>query len=428
MNYYELLEISPSASVEVIRNAYKTLAKKYHPDTYKGDITFAEEKMKLLNEAISVLEDEGKRNEYNKINGITQTGAYPEYGRANVLNVDENGESIFFSYEAEGAEMPEGDNPSYMDIIDSFIKNSESDKKSKKKAEKEIRDTQPEEADTFENYPIDAEDAEEENYAEYDETLGDGYGEETAEPDPDEPEKDEPKAAAKDKFDRTKIYYIVVASMITVIIFLAAMILRSVDFENIRQLFSAASNKDKQEALENPGGAETGQTGPAEQDTSDTAEQDTSYDIVLETEATIEIETEETTESTEPAGPTEPETPASTKAPATSPPATTPPTQPTRPPATEAPATQAPTVPTTTKPPVVPTRPVPTPPVSTEPPVTEPIPTEPLTEHTAEPTAEPATLPPEPTEPATPEPTAAETAEPTLAPLEPEGLYTDEET
>jgi len=53
MNYYDLLEISPSASVEVIRNAYKTLAKKYHPDTYRGDTSFAEEKMKLLNEAIS---------------------------------------------------------------------------------------------------------------------------------------------------------------------------------------------------------------------------------------------------------------------------------------------------------------------------------------------------------------------------------------
>ena len=70
MNYYELLEVSPSASVEVIKNAYKTLAKKYHPDTYGGDKTFAEEKMKALNEAMSILESEEKRREYNLVNGL----------------------------------------------------------------------------------------------------------------------------------------------------------------------------------------------------------------------------------------------------------------------------------------------------------------------------------------------------------------------
>lgn len=37
MNYYEILEITSTASDEVIRMAYKALAKKYHPDTYEGD-------------------------------------------------------------------------------------------------------------------------------------------------------------------------------------------------------------------------------------------------------------------------------------------------------------------------------------------------------------------------------------------------------
>lgn len=70
MNYYELLEVSSTASAEVIKNAYKTLAKKYHPDTYKGDSSFAEEKMKLLNEAIAILSDEEKRADYDSANGI----------------------------------------------------------------------------------------------------------------------------------------------------------------------------------------------------------------------------------------------------------------------------------------------------------------------------------------------------------------------
>ena len=32
-NYYEILEVDSKASPEVIEKAYKTLVKKYHPDT-----------------------------------------------------------------------------------------------------------------------------------------------------------------------------------------------------------------------------------------------------------------------------------------------------------------------------------------------------------------------------------------------------------
>lgn len=75
MRYYELLEVSPSASVEVIKSAYKALTMKYHPDVYDGDKDFAEEKMKELNEAFSILEDEEKRRGYNMENGIFQDTA-----------------------------------------------------------------------------------------------------------------------------------------------------------------------------------------------------------------------------------------------------------------------------------------------------------------------------------------------------------------
>ena len=39
MTYYEILEVAETASEEVIRMAYKALAKKYHPDVFKGDPT-----------------------------------------------------------------------------------------------------------------------------------------------------------------------------------------------------------------------------------------------------------------------------------------------------------------------------------------------------------------------------------------------------
>ena len=36
-NYYEMLEIDKHASKEIIEKAYKTLAKKYHPDLQHQD-------------------------------------------------------------------------------------------------------------------------------------------------------------------------------------------------------------------------------------------------------------------------------------------------------------------------------------------------------------------------------------------------------
>ncbi|MCL2099305.1 MAG: leucine-rich repeat protein [Oscillospiraceae bacterium] len=72
MNYYELLEVMPTASIETIQAAYRAAAKKYHPDTYDGDKKSAETRMKQLNEAIEIFENEDKRKEYNRIIGIGQ--------------------------------------------------------------------------------------------------------------------------------------------------------------------------------------------------------------------------------------------------------------------------------------------------------------------------------------------------------------------
>ena len=64
INYYKILEVSPNASEEVIRSAYKALAKKYHPDACMNDINI-EEKMKLINEAYETLIDSEKRTAYD---------------------------------------------------------------------------------------------------------------------------------------------------------------------------------------------------------------------------------------------------------------------------------------------------------------------------------------------------------------------------
>ncbi|MDD4067118.1 MAG: DnaJ domain-containing protein [Clostridia bacterium] len=65
-NLYEILEVSPNASTEVIEKAYKTLAKKYHPDTYKADKRYASSMIKKINNAYDILSNEEKRKEYDE--------------------------------------------------------------------------------------------------------------------------------------------------------------------------------------------------------------------------------------------------------------------------------------------------------------------------------------------------------------------------
>lgn len=65
-NYYEILEISENASPEIIEKAYRTLAKKYHPDVQPIDkLYWAEIQMKEINEAYNVLSNPVSKKQYD---------------------------------------------------------------------------------------------------------------------------------------------------------------------------------------------------------------------------------------------------------------------------------------------------------------------------------------------------------------------------
>ncbi len=64
-NYYEVLGVAKNASEKEIRQAYRRLAREYHPDVNKTDAA-AEEKFKEVNEAYSVLSDEESRKKYDR--------------------------------------------------------------------------------------------------------------------------------------------------------------------------------------------------------------------------------------------------------------------------------------------------------------------------------------------------------------------------
>ena len=62
--------VSVNASKEVIKNAYRALIKKYHPDSYTGNKQYAEEMIKKINEAYEILSDENKRLLYDYDEGF----------------------------------------------------------------------------------------------------------------------------------------------------------------------------------------------------------------------------------------------------------------------------------------------------------------------------------------------------------------------
>ena len=64
-DYYNILGVNRNASEKEIKQAFRRLARKHHPDVNPGDTT-AEEKFKQISEAYEVLSDKEKRKKYDR--------------------------------------------------------------------------------------------------------------------------------------------------------------------------------------------------------------------------------------------------------------------------------------------------------------------------------------------------------------------------
>ena len=72
-NYYEILGVTPDSDMREIKSAYRTLARKYHPDMAQGNIN----KFKEINEAYETFSNERKRMQYNMLFGFYKKATPP---------------------------------------------------------------------------------------------------------------------------------------------------------------------------------------------------------------------------------------------------------------------------------------------------------------------------------------------------------------
>jgi molecular chaperone DnaJ len=87
-NYYDILGVKRDASEKEIKQAYRRLARRYHPDVNPGDKS-AEAKFKEINEAHEVLSDKEKRQKYDRFGDQWQyADQFAQAGRQQSPNWD----------------------------------------------------------------------------------------------------------------------------------------------------------------------------------------------------------------------------------------------------------------------------------------------------------------------------------------------------
>ena len=88
-DYYEVLGVPRGASQEELKSAFRTLARKYHPDVSKE--ADAEERFKEINEAYAILSDEDKRAAYDRYGhaGLNGMGGMPDFSTIDFSDIFE---------------------------------------------------------------------------------------------------------------------------------------------------------------------------------------------------------------------------------------------------------------------------------------------------------------------------------------------------
>src|ERR1700682_5591639 len=106
-DYYSTLGVAKTATDKELKQAYRKLARKHHPDVNPGDKS-AETRFKEINEAYEVLGDAAKRKKYDELGAnwraYEQAGAGQGFdpGQAGGWDVDFGGGPTGYRTEAGG--------------------------------------------------------------------------------------------------------------------------------------------------------------------------------------------------------------------------------------------------------------------------------------------------------------------------------------
>ena len=111
-DYYNMLGVSQGATSDEIKKAYRTLAKKHHPDSNQGNPE-AEERFKEIGAAYEVLSNHGKRRQYDRMRewaagGFPGGGDGPGMGPGGTGEFDFSGSGFDFSKGGSGTHFGRG--------------------------------------------------------------------------------------------------------------------------------------------------------------------------------------------------------------------------------------------------------------------------------------------------------------------------------
>ena len=114
-DYYAILDVSKKATAKEIKQAYRKMARKHHPDVNPGDKS-AEAKFKEINQAHEVLSDPEKRKKYDQYGDNWQyADQFTQAGRQQPdRNFSKGGARTTFHFEDPGEE-------GFGDIFDSIL-------------------------------------------------------------------------------------------------------------------------------------------------------------------------------------------------------------------------------------------------------------------------------------------------------------------
>ena len=118
IDYYQILGVDKKASEKDIKNAYRKLARKYHPDLNPNDAE-ANKKFQQLNEANEVLSDAEKRKKYDQYGENWQHGAEYEAQQRQQRQTRQQG--AYAGGQSAGFEGFEGGGTDFSDFFNSMF-------------------------------------------------------------------------------------------------------------------------------------------------------------------------------------------------------------------------------------------------------------------------------------------------------------------